>query len=104
MRRDEEFLKNLTDMGDAFGSTIGSRIEAALWRIAARRAGSGGGSRGLVREFEERARQADERASPCRTCGRPVEPLRRVYAMPTCYACLPPPTLPPFNLPRSQRA
>jgi hypothetical protein len=27
----------------------------------------------------------------CRTCGRPVEESRRVYAIPTCYACLPPP-------------
>jgi hypothetical protein len=27
----------------------------------------------------------------CRTCGRPVEEPRRIYAIPTCYACLPPP-------------
>ena len=24
-------------------------------------------------------------------CGRPVETARRCYAIPTCYACLPPP-------------
>jgi hypothetical protein len=28
---------------------------------------------------------------PCRSCGEPVEPARRCYAIPTCYACLPPP-------------
>lgn len=28
---------------------------------------------------------------PCRTCGKLVEPERRCYAIPTCYACLPPP-------------
>lgn len=27
----------------------------------------------------------------CRTCGMPVELARRCYAIPTCYACLPPP-------------
>jgi len=27
----------------------------------------------------------------CVQCGRDVEPLRRCYAHPTCYACLPPP-------------
>ena len=25
------------------------------------------------------------------SCGNPVEPSREVYAIPTCYACLPPP-------------
>ncbi len=28
----------------------------------------------------------------CRTCGRCVEPLRRCFAIPTCYTCLPPPS------------
>jgi hypothetical protein len=32
-----------------------------------------------------------QKAWLCRTCGRPVEVERRVYAVPTCYACLPPP-------------
>lgn len=27
----------------------------------------------------------------CRSCGREVEPARRCYAVPTCFACLPPP-------------
>lgn len=27
----------------------------------------------------------------CHTCGKPVEPVRQCYAVPTCYACLPPP-------------
>ena len=27
----------------------------------------------------------------CRDCGNPVEFERRVYVVPTCYACLPPP-------------
>jgi hypothetical protein len=32
----------------------------------------------------------------CRSCGKPVEPLRQCYAVPTCYACLPPP--PPLDV------
>jgi uncharacterized protein YeaO (DUF488 family) len=28
---------------------------------------------------------------PCASCRRPVEPARHCYAIPTCYACLPPP-------------
>jgi len=28
---------------------------------------------------------------PCVKCGHEVEPSRRVYVLPTCYACLPPP-------------
>lgn len=28
---------------------------------------------------------------PCRQCGLAVESERRCYAIPTCYACLPPP-------------
>jgi hypothetical protein len=32
----------------------------------------------------------------CRTCGRVVEPARQCYAIPTCYACLPPP--PPLQV------
>jgi hypothetical protein len=28
---------------------------------------------------------------PCVKCGHDVEPNRRVYVLPTCYACLPPP-------------
>ena len=34
----------------------------------------------------------------CRTCGRPVEDARRLpgYAVPTCFACLPPPSLLPL--------
>jgi len=33
------------------------------------------------------------RAAPsaCTQCGKPVEPERECYAIPTCYACLPPP-------------
>jgi hypothetical protein len=27
----------------------------------------------------------------CRACGCVVEPARQCYAVPTCYACLPPP-------------
>jgi hypothetical protein len=27
----------------------------------------------------------------CAQCGKPVEEERRCYAIPTCYACLPPP-------------
>lgn len=27
----------------------------------------------------------------CRSCGGTVEPARQCYAIPTCYACLPPP-------------
>ena len=27
----------------------------------------------------------------CVQCGKPVEHAREVYAIPTCYACLPPP-------------
>ena len=27
----------------------------------------------------------------CRQCGKEVEEARRCYAIPTCYACLPPP-------------
>lgn len=27
----------------------------------------------------------------CVQCGKPVEHTREVYAIPTCYACLPPP-------------
>lgn len=36
----------------------------------------------------------------CRTCGRPVEEPRRIYAIPTCYACLPPPEPLPICHPR----
>lgn len=28
---------------------------------------------------------------PCESCGKPVEEPRECYAIPTCYACLPPP-------------
>lgn len=28
---------------------------------------------------------------PCASCGKMVEAVRRCYAVPTCYACLPPP-------------
>ncbi len=31
----------------------------------------------------------------CRTCGQPVETERRCFAIPTCFACLPPP--PPID-------
>ena len=33
----------------------------------------------------------DEGPKPCQLCGKPVEKARRWYALPTCYACLPPP-------------
>jgi len=37
---------------------------------------------------------------PCAQCGKPVEKERHVYAIPTCYACLPPPaTLPEVPAP-----
>lgn len=36
----------------------------------------------------------------CRTCGRPVEEPRRIYVIPTCYACLPPPEPLPICHPR----
>ena len=32
----------------------------------------------------------------CRKCGRTVEPERECYAIPTCFACLPPP--PPMTV------
>lgn len=28
---------------------------------------------------------------PCKQCSREVEPERRCYATPVCFACLPPP-------------
>jgi hypothetical protein len=28
---------------------------------------------------------------PCAWCGKPVEPSRLCYVIPTCYGCLPPP-------------
>jgi hypothetical protein len=31
------------------------------------------------------------RVIPCKQCGEPVEDVRRCYAVPMCYACLPPP-------------
>jgi hypothetical protein len=33
----------------------------------------------------------------CRKCGRTVEPERECYAIPTCFACLPPPPRIPFE-------
>ena len=34
----------------------------------------------------------------CRKCGRTVEPERECYAIPTCFACLPPPPPLPVHL------
>lgn len=40
----------------------------------------------------------------CARCGRTVEPERECYAVPTCYACLPPPDpLPVCELGRQGR-
>jgi hypothetical protein len=35
----------------------------------------------------------------CRECGGPVEKGREVYARPTCYRCLPPPSIKGFAPP-----
>ena len=35
----------------------------------------------------------------CRQCGKPVEKGREVYVTPTCYACLPPPSVDGFPPP-----
>jgi len=39
----------------------------------------------------------------CRQCGKPVEKLRECYAIPVCYACLPPPPpLPRIHTPKAE--
>ena len=43
-------------------------------------------------QIAERALAVDPQCEPrCARCGEPVEPNRRCYAIPHCYACLPPP-------------
>lgn len=40
---------------------------------------------------------ADLARTVCRQCGATVEPERECYAVPTCYACLPPPPRMPVH-------
>lgn len=40
---------------------------------------------------------ADLARTVCRRCGATVEPERECYAVPTCYACLPPPPRMPVH-------
>lgn len=47
---------------------------------------------GLVASLLRRMRPAPARNPvTCVQCGRAVEEVRECYAIPTCYACLPPP-------------
>jgi hypothetical protein len=58
--------------------------QALEWRDAAR----------LAAVLAERALPHDiwgPKVIPCVYCDKPVEENRRCYAIPTCYACLPPP-------------
>jgi len=41
--------------------------------------------------------------SKCATCQKQVEPEREFYAIPTCFACVPPPKPLPINYPKSLR-
>lgn len=47
----------------------------------------------VVRPKREAAKaaQPSKAGAACRSCGKPAEEAREVYAIPTCYACLPPP-------------
>jgi hypothetical protein len=45
----------------------------------------------------------DYRQINCQRCGKSVERSRRVYAIPTCFACLPPPEPLPIVLPRHDK-
>lgn len=46
-----------------------------------------------IAELEAKVKELEGylRSVWCRTCGKPVEPERACFAIPTCYACLPPP-------------
>jgi hypothetical protein len=41
--------------------------------------------------IEEQWKKLSETNTFCRACGKDVEEARRCYAIPVCYACLPPP-------------
>jgi hypothetical protein len=81
--------QTLDDRGDAI-----DRAEALADRLAAE--GDAMRNTALLALAEETDPAAALRAilavsRACRTCGRVVEPVRQCYAVPTCYACLPPP-------------
>ena len=48
--------------------------------------------------------QPSKAGAACRSCGKPVEEAREVYAIPTCNACLPPPEALPVARLRSEVA
>lgn len=90
-----EELARLLD--ETVGGSLGSKLLALAYREAAQRVRNLHGFRRhdrlLAREFDETARRAETSTQPCRTCRKPVEAARRAYAVPTCFACLPPPKL-----------